>query len=95
MRYRIDFDVDQYAGGAGRDFLSVHAPLDGDWICERYSLPMDRFYTDYDFQQETRTRARAEVHRELGLHLVRQYGVNQGVITNASLFGGHVRYHDN
>ena len=92
VKYAVDFDAVRYREGAGRDFVPVEIALDGDWMCERYRIPMDRYYRDYAFQQEVRDRARAEVRDSLDLELIGPFGVDQGVVTNASLFGGKVRY---
>lgn len=95
MKYEVRFDAEACNAGAGRDFLPVHARLNDDWMCERYRIPMDRYYRDYDLQQEVRDQARRDVWNELGMHLTPPIGVEQGVITNASLFGGRVRYAEN
>jgi uroporphyrinogen decarboxylase len=95
VKYRITVDVEQYREGSGTEFLPVQASLDGDWICERFALRMDRYYSDYDYQDSKREAARSVVLDELGIDLIASGTVDQGVVTNASLFGGRPVYHSN
>ena len=95
MRYTVTFDVERYRAGSGAQFLPVRAALDGDWICERFKLPMDRYFSDYDYQDSERETARLVVLDELGIDLIPPRHVDQGVVTNASLFGGRAVYHSN
>ncbi|TVQ19775.1 MAG: hypothetical protein EA382_15990 [Spirochaetaceae bacterium] len=94
-KYRIEFDARSYLAGAGREFIPAAAALDGDWVCEHLGIPFDRYYRSYDLQREATEKARAEVVATLGLQLVHDKCYDHGVILNASLFGGAVRYHAN
>ncbi|MFW5689264.1 MAG: uroporphyrinogen decarboxylase family protein [Spirochaetota bacterium] len=94
-RYPIRFDPEAYRAGSGTEFIPASASLDGDWICEYLGLPFDRYYTSFEVQQEANARAREIVEAELGLPIVPRKVFDHGVILNASLFGGRVRYHAN
>lgn len=94
-KYEIDFDAESYRAGAAHEFVAASAALDGDWVCEHLGIPFDRYYRSFDVQQEATARAREEVVAALGLELVHNKPFDHGVILNASLFGGEVRYHSN
>ena len=94
-KYRVDFDAASYRAGAGHEFVPAGAALDGDWVCEYLGIPFDRYYRSFDVQREATVKAREEVVAALGLDLVHDKCYDHGVILNASLFGGKVRYHAN
>ena len=94
-KYPIEFDADAYRAGEGTEFIAASASLDGDWACEHLGVPFDRYYRSLEVQQETNGRARGLVEAELGLQIVPRKTYDHGVILNASLFGGGVRYHAN
>jgi uroporphyrinogen decarboxylase len=52
-----------------------------------------RFYTDFDYQQETRFRVSDILEKEIGLSI--GPALNVGSVTYSSLFGGQVIYPDN
>jgi uroporphyrinogen-III decarboxylase len=94
-KYPVELDADAYRAGAGTEFVPAKASLGGDWACEQLGVPFDRYYTSFEVQQETTRRARELVEAELGLQIVPRRAYDHGVILNASLFGGDVRYHAN
>ena len=94
-KYPIQFDADAYLAGAETDFIPANAALDGDWACEHLGVPFDEYYKSLELQLETNARAREIVESELGLQIVPHKTYDHGVILNASLFGGAVRYHSN
>ncbi len=92
-KYDINFDAESYLAGAGHEFVPATAALDGDWVCEHLGVPFDKYYRSFDVQQEAVARAREEVVGALGIDIVHDKCYDHGVILNASLFGGEVRYH--
>jgi uroporphyrinogen-III decarboxylase len=91
-KYAIQFDPEAFQTGSGTEFVVATAGLDGDWVCTFLDLPFDRYYTDHAYQVASRERARSVVAEQIGLDLVGERVFDHGVILNASLFGGAVRY---
>lgn len=71
--------------------VSIH--LDGDWICQYLRLDNAQYYSDFDYQQEHRLRCGKITERELAYSILP--AVDFGVVMDASVYGGTVRYESN
>lgn len=66
--------------------VPVHIHLNGDWICDFMNLDCNRYYTDYQYQQEMRMRCGEITEKEMGYKTVPE--IDFGVIMDASVYGG-------
>ncbi len=73
--------------------VPVSLRFEGDWICHLLKLDPARYYTDFNYQQESRLRCSEITRKELGYTL--HPAVDFGVIMDASVYGGKVHYHKN
>ena len=71
--------------------VSMH--LDGDWICEYLKLDNAKYYSDFEYQQEHRLRCSEITEEELAYTIYP--AVDFGVIMDASIYGGEVKYQSN
>ena len=82
--------LDSQAGGC-RVPVSMH--LDGDWICEYLKLNNAKYYSDFEYQQESRLRCGEITESELAYGI--RPAVDFGVVMDASVYGGAVNYEEN
>ncbi|MGE5548966.1 MAG: uroporphyrinogen decarboxylase family protein [Bacteroidota bacterium] len=71
--------------------VSMH--LDGDWICDYLKLDNAKYYSDFDYQQESRLRCSKITENELAYTI--GPAVDFGVVMDASIYGGKVNYEEN
>ena len=68
----------------------VAAILDGDWICDFTETPCDEYYSDFDAQQKARMAAGEATRDAIGLDI--GPSIDFGVVLDASIYGGEVKY---
>jgi len=70
--------------------VPVSIDLDGDWICDCLKLDNAKYYSDFAYQQEHRLRCGELTQKELAYRILP--AVDFGVVMDASIYGGEVRY---
>lgn len=73
--------------------VPVSIDIPGDWVCLEMGLDNARYYSEFDYHQEMRLRCGERTKRELALELLPD--IDFGVVMDASVYGGRVRYESN
>jgi uroporphyrinogen-III decarboxylase len=73
--------------------VPVDLPLPGDWVCVLMEADMEKYYREYQYQQDIRRRCNELTLEELGCPV--DPAVDFGVIMDASIYGGKVHYESN
>lgn len=70
--------------------VPVRLRFEGDWICHLLKLDPVRYYTDFNYQQDSRLRCSEVTRKELGYTL--EPAVDFGVVMDASVYGGKISF---
>lgn len=98
MKYEVDMRLFWETNDKCKDLKGdiPRVPVDfslDDWIGGFLGLDYEKYYTDFDYQQESRLRCGETTMRELAYPI--HPAIDFGVIMDSSLYGGEVNYEVN